>query len=95
MGDGKSLATTPAPVPFKMKQSRLAAHKEDAHKEEVKSARKLKTSKENKSMNDQPTSQVRAEARWMDTAERQDGHLNQVGKVVSLVTGRKGKTGSP
>ena len=95
VGDGKSLATTPAPVPFKMKQSRLAAHKEDAHKEEVKSARRLKTAKEKKSKEDQPTSQVWAEARWMDTAERQGGHLNQVGKVVSLVTGRKGKTGSP
>jgi hypothetical protein len=97
VGDGESLATTPAPVPFKMKQSRLAdffndstktaAHKEDAHKEEVKSARRLKTSKEKKSKKDQ-TSQVRAEARWMDTAERQDGHLNQVGKVVSLVMSR-------
>jgi hypothetical protein len=56
-------------MPFKMKQSRLAdffndstktaAHKEDAHKEEVKSARRLKTSKEKKSKKDQPTSQVR------------------------------------
>ncbi len=55
-----------------MKQSRLAdffnnstktaAHKEDAHKEKVKLARRLKTSKEKKSKKDRPTNQARAEA---------------------------------
>lgn len=101
-GDGKAFLTTTATVPFKVKQAKLAdffvtstkaaAAKEDAHKEKVKAARKGKK----RSKKDKPTtSKVIAEARWLDESERQDDQLNKEGKVVSVVPGRKGRTGSP
>ena len=52
--------------------------------------------KKQKSKKDKPsTSKVIAEARWLDKSERQDDQLNKEGKVVSVVPGRKGRTGSP
>jgi hypothetical protein len=51
----------------------------------------IKGEKKQEGPADQGLLQVRAEARWMDTAERQDGHLNQVGKVVSLADRPQGQ----
>ena len=52
--------------------------------------------KKQKSKKDKPsTSKVIAEARWLDKSERQDDQLNKEGKVVSVVPGRKSRTGSP
>ena len=100
-GDAKALLDTTATVPLKFKQVKLAdfyitstkaaAAKEDAHREKVKAARKGKK----KSKDPATSSKVVAEARWLDKSERQDGQLNKEGKVVAVVPGRKGRTGSP
>ncbi len=96
MTDAKALLNTTATdgVPLKFKQVKLAdfyitstkaaAAKEDAHREEVKAARKGKK----KSKDPATSSKVVSEARWLDKSERQDGQLNKEGKVVAVVPGR-------
>ena len=56
----------------------------------------VKQEAKKKSKKDKPsTSKVIAEARWLDKSEHQDDQLNKEGKVVSVVPGRKSRTGSP